>query len=270
MALDEAILQKYTNFLEEGKILAPTLRFYGWEPACLSLGYAQNVVREVNFEACQDLKIDWLRRPTGGRAILHDQGELTYSLVARENDPSLNGGVLESFRKISGALLEGLKNLGMPALVAGKDARGTQGSGSPACFDAPSAFEVTFGGRKLIGSAQARRGKALLQQGTILLSVDVPKLFKVLKIPLNRDKQEVINQVSNRLVSIKEALDREVNYSEAETAFTAGFSDFFKVKLEEDFPTPFELVLTEKLREEKYSNPAWNLERQRPAPVFSR
>ena len=155
MALDEALLQHYVNSLVKGEHPAPTLRFYGWQPPCLSLGYAQRAEREVDFEGCTRLGVDWVRRPTGGRAILHDWSELTYSLTAMEHEPYLKGGVLESFRKISGALVEGLHRLGVEAETAGKEARGAS---TAACFDAPSAYEITFGGRKLIGSAQARTG----------------------------------------------------------------------------------------------------------------
>lgn len=268
MALDEALLQNYADLIEQDQRPAPTLRFYGWQPACLSLGYAQRAEREVDFEACQKSGIDWVRRPTGGRAILHDWTELTYSLTASINDPLLNGGVLESYRKISFALLEGLRRLGVEAETAGKEVRGEQAAATAACFDAPSAYEITFGGRKLIGSAQARRSGALLQQGTILLGVDVPRLFSVLKPPPRRTKEEAIAQVASRLVSIEEARQHSVSFEEAEAAFIAAFADYFKIGLTEQSPTEQEISLTEHFLQEKYSNPAWNMERQRPTPAF--
>jgi len=268
MALDESLLQTYVKLIEAGERPAPTLRLYGWQPACLSLGYAQRAEREVDFEACENLGIEWVRRPTGGRAILHDYGELTYSLTACENDPLIGGGVLESYRKISLALVEGLQNLGVAAETAGKEVRGEHGAATAACFDAPSAYEVTFGGRKIIGSAQARRSGALLQQGTILLAVDVPRLFKVLKPPARRTKEEAIAQVAARLTSIEEARHSPVTFEEAQTAFAAAFARHFKLELTESEPSAAEKALSDQLLSEKYLNPAWNLERQRPVPAF--
>jgi lipoate-protein ligase A len=268
MALDEALLQHYANLIEKDETPAPTLRFYGWQPACLSLGYAQRAEREVDFESCERLGIDWVRRPTGGRAILHDWTELTYSLVACENDPQLNGGVLESYHKISRALIAGLHNLGVGAESAGRDARGEQGASSAACFDAPSAYEVIFEGRKLIGSAQARRSGALLQQGTILLAVDVARLFSVLKPPPRQTREEAIAQVSQRLISIEEARGKPVGFEEAELAFTGAFAEHFQVNLLEEELSPAEVTFTEQFVRDKYANPAWNMERQRPTPAF--
>ncbi|MEI6043292.1 MAG: lipoate--protein ligase family protein [Chloroflexota bacterium] len=268
MALDEALLQNYAHSLEKGEEPAPTLRFYGWQPPCLTLGYAQRAEREVDFEGCARLGVDWVRRPTGGRAILHDWGELTYSLTALVHNPFLQGGILDSYRQISGALVEGLRRLGVDAETAGREVRGEESATTAACFDAPSAYEITFGGRKLIGSAQARRSGALLQQGTILLTVDVPRLFTVLKPPPRQTKEAAIAQVTARLTSIEEARHRSVSFEEAESAFAAAFAAHFQVALVEDSVRPAEEALTAQLLQEKYANPAWNLERQRPRPAF--
>ncbi|HEX2911215.1 MAG TPA: lipoate--protein ligase family protein [Chloroflexia bacterium] len=268
MAHDEALWQIYADKLAAGEAPAPVLRLYGWEPAALSLGYAQRAEREVNFEACARLGVDWVRRPTGGRAILHDEMELTYGLIAACDDPRFNGGVLESYRKISGALLEGLNRLGVQAELAGKDKRGEDGALTAACFDAPSAYEITWQGRKIIGSAQARRGNVLLQQGTILLAVDVEKLFTVLNPPARGTLEEAIAQVSSRLTSIEEARGQSVSFLEAEEAFAAGFAAHFGNLLQESQPDTVEIELTHQLMQAKYDNPAWNMERQRPAPAF--
>ena len=268
MALDEALWQQFGDRLEAGQTPAPVLRLYGWEPAALSLGYAQRAEREVDFEACERLGVDWVRRPTGGRAILHDFGELTYSLVAACDDPHFSGGVLESYRKISGALVKGLSNLGVAAELAGKERRGAEGAGTAACFDAPSAYEVTWQGRKIIGSAQARRKEVLLQQGTILLTVDLEKLFTVLKPPARSNRAEAIAQLAARLTSIGEARGGPVSFNEAEEAFAAAFADHFEVKLTPALPGPAETALAQQLTTTKYANLAWNMERQRPNPAF--
>ncbi len=268
MALDEALWQHYADRLEAGERPAPLVRLYGWEPAALSLGYAQRAEREVDFEACARLGIDWVRRPTGGRAILHDWGELTYSLIAASDDPEFSGGVLESYRKISGALVEGLQGLGVAAELADKHRRGEDGAATAACFDAPSAYEVTWQGRKLIGSAQARRRGALLQQGTILLTVDVEKLFTVLKPPPRTTQAEAIAQVAARLCSVEQATGRMVSFAEAENSFAIAFAAHFQAAPLESAPTEAEAALAHQLLTTKYANPAWNLERQRPTPAF--
>jgi lipoyl(octanoyl) transferase len=267
MAIDEALLEAFLQRQANGEKPLPILRFYGWQPACLSIGYAQKAEREIDFEGCAKLGINWVRRPTGGRAILHEMGELTYSLVASENDPMLSGNLLNSYRKISEALLAGLTNLQVSAQAAtaenAKSASFNQAY-SAACFDAPGAYEVTFEGRKLIGSAQARRRGAFLQQGTILLSVDVERLFTAIKPPLKQTRAQAIEQVQGRLVSIEEALGRLVGFEEAETAFTKGFAHYFGIGFEPSDLTATEHALTEQFLAEKYSNPAWNMIRQRP------
>lgn len=268
MALDEALWQQFATSLEAGEQPAPILRFYGWQPPALSLGYAQRAEREVNFKACQEMGIEWVRRPTGGRAILHDYAELTYSLVGAVEDPQFSGGVLESYRKISGALVEGLRLLGVEAEMAEKDRRGHADALTSACFDAPSAYEITWQGRKLIGSAQARQRGALLQQGTILLDVDVEKLFAVLELPARLDRAKTIAQVAGRLTSIEEARGKPVSYAEGEQAFVQGFATHFKIPLAPAELTPDEARLALQLQATKYDNLAWNMERQRPIPAF--
>lgn len=270
MALDEALLQSYSNRLASSSppFPAPILRFYGWLPACLSLGYAQKAEREVNFEACRQLGVDWVRRPTGGRAILHDHDELTYSLVGACGDPLFGSGILDSYYRISQALLEGLQRLGVQAEVAPKVSSHQAAGTTAACFDAPSSYEITFGGRKLIGSAQSRSGAAFLQQGTILLRVDVQKLFQVLNPPQRLSRAAAIEQVSQRLTSIMAARGRIVDFGEAQAAFIAGFEAYFNIHLTPSQPTSTELEFARRLRLEKYANPAWNMERQRPRPVL--
>lgn len=268
MAIDEALWQAFTEQLNAGNNSSPILRFYGWQPACLSLGYAQRAEREVNFEACQHLGVDWVRRPTGGRAILHDYGELTYSLVASNSDSSFGNSILSAYYEISEALLSGLQALGVAASIAPKVSAHEASGKTAACFDAPSSYEITFSGRKIIGSAQARNNTTFLQQGTILLSVDVPKLFEVLQPPLRQTKAEAIEQVSQRLTSIEQARSREISFEEAQNAFIAAFAEKFQVELQQNVLTQCERELVAELRVAKYANPAWNMERQKPRPAL--
>ncbi len=269
MALDEALLESCITALARGEKPAPIIRFYGWQPACLSLGYAQKVEREVDLEGCAALGVDWVRRPTGGRAILHEATELTYTLVAPVDNEQVGGSVLESYRKISEGLLVGVQNLGITATTAGKEqSEAGKNPATSACFDAPSAYEITHTGRKLIGSAQARRGGVLLQQGTILVTVDVARLFTALKPPLRQTREEAIQQVSARLTSLEQISGRVVAFEEAAQAFIRGLETHFGVTLQPHELSAEEQQLTARLVAEKYTNPDWNFTRQRPTPAF--
>src|ERR1700730_795615 len=152
MAMDEAITGPHS----EGKI-PPTLRFYGWNPPTLSIGYFQKASVEVDLEALEQQGIGFVRRPTGGRAVLHDQ-ELTYSIIVAENYPDMPSGVTEAYRVLSEGLLRGFQKLGMNATMVqcdnGVDKRATDVMTSAACFDAPSWYELVVEGRKVAGSAQ--------------------------------------------------------------------------------------------------------------------
>jgi lipoyl(octanoyl) transferase len=267
MAIDEALLTAFGQAKANGEKPVPVVRFYGWQPACLSIGYAQKAEREIDFVGCEKLGVGWVRRPTGGRAILHEWGELTYSLVAAEDDPYLVGNLLTSYRKISEALLAGLTRLQVRAEAASEEnvkAANFKRAYSAACFDAPSAYEVTFEGRKLIGSAQARRNGIFLQQGTILLKVAVERLFSAIKPPPKQTRSEAIAQVQSRLTDIETALGRPVGFEEAQAAFVAGFAAHFGIEFYPSDLTPLEQTLTDQLLAEKYANPTWNLTRQKP------
>jgi lipoyl(octanoyl) transferase len=167
MARDLALLDACAH----GEI-AGAVRLYGFDPACLSLGRMQPL-DDVDLEACARDSVDVVRRPSGGRAVLHDQ-EVTYSVVCRSDDPVFGGRVLESCARIHEAVATGLGTLGvrttpraMPANLR-RDAREVAAIAD--CFARPAAHELLDDrGRKLVGSAQARRAGALLQHGSVLL-----------------------------------------------------------------------------------------------------
>jgi lipoate-protein ligase A len=158
MALDEALARG----LGGGEAL---LRLYGWTRPTISLGRNEPTAL-YPVESFRAEGFDVVRRPTGGRAVLHDQ-ELTYAIVA---PLGAWGGVREAYTRIHEALAAALRALGAPAEVV----RGGRalGPGAGPCFQAPAPGEVVAHGRKLVGSAQARIGRALLQHGSILLAGD--------------------------------------------------------------------------------------------------
>jgi lipoate-protein ligase A len=155
-----------------------TLRFYGWSPPCISLGLGQ---REeiLDLEAVRAAGLDVVRRPTGGQALLHDR-ELTYSVVASQQDPVVGGTLMQSYHAISEALLAGLAELGIDGEGAPCEPRPASGL-TPVCFASASAEEVLVGGRKLLASAQWRSRGAFLQHGSLLLEDrqgDLPGLMR--------------------------------------------------------------------------------------------
>jgi len=155
-----------------------TLRFYRWSPACISLGLGQ---REeiLDLEAVRNAGLDVVGRPTGGQALLHDH-ELTYSVVASQQDPVVGGTLMRSYHAISEALLAGLREIGIDGVGAPCESRPASGL-TPVCFASASAEEVLVGGRKLLASAQWRTRGAFLQHGSLLLEDrqgDLPGLMR--------------------------------------------------------------------------------------------
>ena len=177
MAVDEALLEGVA-----GGTALPTLRFYGWNPACLSLGYFQSF-DVVDVAACRARGIEIVRRPTGGRAILHDR-ELTYSIALPAAVLGLDRGILPSYHRISRALQAGFARLSIDTAMAPESAAAAEPEHGPICFDRPSAHEILLRGRKLVGSAQVRRSDALLQHGSILIEPNIRTMLACLRLPV--------------------------------------------------------------------------------------
>jgi lipoyl(octanoyl) transferase len=176
MAVDEVLL----DGVAAGSA-PPTIRFYQWAPPCLSLGYFQ-AFEVVDAAGCRNLGVDVVRRPTGGRAILHDR-ELTYSVALPLRLLGNGGGVLPSYHRLSLALERGLRRLGVPVVLAPESAAQSGPDHGPACFDRPSAHEILLGGRKLVGSAQMRRATGILQHGSIVIEPRIDRLLACLRLP---------------------------------------------------------------------------------------
>ena len=182
MAVDEAILESTASSSQ-----LPTLRLYDWHPYALSLGHAQTV-SDINLGALKEKRWELVRRPTGGKAILHAD-EITYSVCATITEELIYGSVLESYRKISKALLKSLENMSLKADSKPKNKETFELSKNPVCFQYPSDYEITYQGRKIIGSAQARKKEGLLQHGSIPLFGDITRITDVLSFPdLEKEK----------------------------------------------------------------------------------
>jgi len=255
MAIDEAIMRGVL----EG--LAPsTLRFYGWEPPCVSIGYSQSLEKEIDLARCAGAGVDWVRRPTGGRAILHVD-ELTYSVVTRLDDPRAAGGVVESYRRLSRGLVAGLSLLGVPAIQAEYQRNENTNGFSSACFDVPSHYEVTVDGKKLVGSAQVRRQGVLLQHGTLPLYGDITRLVDYLRLDSDAEREALRRKLAQRAATLETALGRRVEFEEAARVMAQGFAQALNLELVAGELTPQEREWAEEGRRLRYANPEWNAQR---------
>jgi lipoyl(octanoyl) transferase len=256
MAVDEAILLA----VAEGAA-RPTLRFFAWTPPCLSLGYAQPA-GEVDLQRLAELGYDLVRRPTGGRAILHTD-ELTYSVIAPMTEARVRGGVVESYQQLSAGLMWGLMRLGLQVRADKKYARREGGGANgPVCFETPSNYEITVGlndqPRKLLGSAQVRKHGVVLQHGTLPLHGDIGRICDVLVFPTEDDRARVRRRVNQRATTVSQVIGSEISWQVAAAEMAAGFGAALRLQLELGELSPAEQARADTLRAEKYASDVWN------------
>jgi len=243
MAIDEAL-----SLGRRADISPPTLRFFAWDPPTVSLGFGQPLGRDVDLSACRELGVGIVRRPTGGSAIYHDgpERELTYSIVASAEDLGGLVGLLETYHWIGRALLSGLRSLGAPAemvAVAGGE------EPTPAfCFARTGSYEIEVGGKKLVGSAQRRRGTTFLQHGSVVLGVDEPRLRAL--FPTTTDPLAT-------MTTLEAALGHRPKFDDVATTLAAAFEAEHGLALRPDGLTAAEMALVERLVGEKYATDAW-------------
>ena len=233
MALDEAIMDAVAADRSP-----PTLRFYQWDPPCLSLGKRQPL-SGIDLEACQRDGVDVVRRATGGLAILHTD-EVTYSVCVRPDDPRAEGAVLDAYRKLSQGLVAGLALLGVDAVMNPVEPGSVQNA-SAACFEAPSAYEITAGTQKLIGSAQTRPAGRVLQHGSLPLFGDIARVTRYLWFPAEDDHAALAAHLRERAATLSSLLGRPTSFAETAEALARGFSAALNLSLVPGTPTADEL-----------------------------
>jgi len=248
MALDTAILVA----VENGQA-PPTLRLYSWAPPCLSLGYSQSYM-DIDQDQLLNLGWDVVRRPTGGRAILHTD-ELTYAVIGPRSDPRLEGGLMDSYQRLSQALAAALSLLGLPVEI--HQGKNPLAHHQPVCFENPSDFEITVAGKKIIGSAQARRKNALLQHGSLPLGGDLTRITRVLAYSSPQDQELAARTLLNKAVTARDVLGKEITWTQAAEAFRKGFSEVLNIKLEEGRISGAEQTQTEELLRIQFANQEW-------------
>jgi lipoate-protein ligase A len=224
MAIDEALIE---NIAE-----APVLRIYGWRPAAISVGYFQSIKEEVDLEKCSQLGVDVVRRLTGGGAVLHEF-ELTYSFITKQYPQN----IMESCRWICDAIVMSINRLGYDASFVPLN-------------------DILVNGKKVSGSAQTRRKGMLLQHGTLLLGVDVDKMFSVLKVPSEKLRDKIIKDVKERVTSLA-----GTTFDDMASSLKISFAEKFDAKLVADSLSIEEISRAKWLAERKYSSKEWNLRR---------
>jgi lipoyl(octanoyl) transferase len=230
MAIDEAILEVYAA---EGGL--PTLRFYTWSPPTLSLGYSQPLASDIDLTQCRALGIDVVRRPTGGRAVLHDH-ELTYNVVIRADDPRVTSGVLAAYLTISQALIRGLSYLGIAA-------------------------ELLPLRRGAFLPSDDARG-VIMQHGSVPISHDVDKMRAVFSSP-PRGSRSAHRELEYQahMTSLQEAGGSVYHYAEVVEALTRGIAEAWEVDLLPGQLTAAERQLSAHLCATKYRSEAWTWHR---------
>ncbi|CAG1012797.1 lipoate---protein ligase [Anaerolineales bacterium] len=280
MAVDESILEHI--YRGESK---PTLRLYSWNPPCLSLGHAQPFA-DVDMERLKSHGWDVVRRATGGRAILHTD-ELTYSVTGREDDPVLVGGILESYNRIAQALMYAARELGLPVEMKEYADQPATKNSNPVCFEVPATYEITVNGKKLIGSAQARKKEGVLQHGSLPLAGDLTRICQALVFKdeaarevasqrllarattvesilneirperhLHRTAIDAV-QVSRRTDTLNTSTSLSATWETAAQAFARGFEVQLGISFESGALSPSEEKRAAELVEKKYAHPSW-------------
>jgi lipoate-protein ligase A len=231
MAIDEAVS---LSAAEGGP---PTIRFYGWDPSAVSVGYFQEMEREADLGRCREAGVDVVRRRTGGGAVYHDRhGEITYSVIGRES--MFPRDILASYRLICGWITDSLSLLGIES-------------------EFRPINDIVCQGRKISGNAQTRRNGVLLQHGTVLHSVDVERMFSLLRVPDEKVRDKLISDVRQRVTSVEQqkGVSRDSLYRALLSGFTKG-KDFAFDGLTKD-----EISLAKRLAAERYRTREWNFMR---------
>ena len=232
MAVDEAL---FATAREDRR--PPVLRLYGWQPAALSIGYFQRA-SDVEALRRQGSAMGFVRRATGGSAILHAR-ELTYSLTIHTNGATGRRATEMLYIAANKALLRAFRALGVRARVLGDEAL-PQNQRSPFCFAKPSRFDIVVGDRKLVGSAQRRRGPVILQHGSVPIqhACDLPQA-----------------------TSLEAEAARALSFEETAECVLRGFESQFGATLDMRALSDRERTLSGHLTRTKYGTKQWNFRR---------
>lgn len=252
MAIDEALLE---SVISNGS--QAILRFYTWKRPTISIGYFQKLEKEINLNKCREYSVDYVRRPTGGRAVLHDD-ELTYSFIFKLTDKFKKLSTLEIFKKINQTFLKGLKSLGISAELVPRDHSKKQKLSKAVCFTASAFFELKVNGKKILGSAQTRKSETILQHGSLPISLDRQKLFDLFNFDSDLEKRAELEKSYSLMTSLEEILGKRIEFDKLCEVFTAGFKKIWGRDFETSSLSKTEKELAGRLLKEKYKTVEWN------------
>ena len=241
MAIDEAIMKaRIENHVQN------TLRFYCWKPSAVSIGRFQNIEKEVQLDNCRKHGVDVVRRITGGGTVYHDaENEVTYSVVANKKDLEAPD-ITAVYARVYAGLAEAVEVLGLRADFNKGNVK--------ACPN------LMVKGKKISGSAQSHKKGVVLQHGTLLVDVDLKKMFTFLRVPWARTCMEVVGVAERKITSVKKELGGHVSVEEVKQALVKGFQKALNMKLVRGELTLYEKEFAEKLCKEKYATDDWNFQ----------
>jgi lipoate-protein ligase A len=243
MALDEAIAASVMKHETPA-----TLRFYGWSSPSLSLGCFQKA-SDIDLAYCRSHHIPVVRRPTGGRAILHGD-ELTYSFSVRRDQAPFAGGLLESYRNISNAFRLAFGMVGIHVEAKRQREKGRVLTRSPLCFQSSSYGEILIENRKIVGSAQKRWQDGLLQQGSVPYAYDDEKMRHIFGMQASSHTKDGMTALKDNMPDFDEV--------KFKNAVTGAFEETFGISLLTSHPTEEEVHLARELELQKYHQDFWN------------
>lgn len=254
MALDEALIHWHSK----GDI-PPTLRFYGWKKPSLSVGHFQNVEKTINFDGIDKHGCDFVRRLTGGSAVLHDD-ELTYSIVVSESHPKIPKSVNQAYFVLAQGILQGYRNLGIEADFSLPDIKNRERTA--VCFETPAIYEMIVDGKKLTGNAQTRKNGVLLQHGSIPISFNIEMLFDLFLFPSEKVRERQKQRFVEKAISINDITGKEHNYQSVRDAFLTGFEHSLNIETKPFMLCDKQWDYVRYLAKTKYRSKAWNEKRK--------
>lgn len=257
MAIDDAIFQ----LVQEGKS-TPLIRFYDWEHPTLTLGYHQSAEKEVDFAKLADKKYDFVRRPTGGRLVLH-KNDVTYSIISPIID-KMSGNVMKSYETISRALAEGIRLLGVDVSFQQKELSSfSQREAANPCFNSSSKYELEVKGKKIVGSAQARKNNVLLQHGSIILEDNQKEIADLMPNLNIATRSKLSRLMEKHTVAINSCLEEDISFIEVTKSLIKGFQNTWFLDNFEEIQEleSFEKDFVKELIGKKYSKNSWNLKK---------
>jgi lipoyl(octanoyl) transferase len=254
MAIDEAIFRQ-----AQRTAMMPTLRCYGWSNPTVSLGYFQHVEREIDLTVCRKEGIDIVGRPTGGKAVYHDD-DLTYAVVAGEKDAFFPTDIIGTYRVISQCIAAGLCQFGIKVELADRRCEGGPACLKTSCFSVPSHFELLVQNKKICGSAQVRSRGFFLQHGSLLMTFDPAKTYEVM-LPHMEPKEDHVRRLRESITSMSDhlTLDDGMHWKIC-SALKQAFAEHFNATFREGELTAAEESLKSRLLQTKYRRENWNRE----------